>query len=134
MRETATFWHFNDRQRHALDGNRNLAVRAGAGSGKTSVLIERIVQLLARSWDQGTPLQLTSLLAVTFTRKAAAELQDRLRASFEQMARAAADTHETLFWSARLEELPRTSWLHYAGHAFSSYEQPWSSRLIVADG
>ena len=57
---------------------------AGAGSGKTSVLIERIVQLLARSFDQGTPLDLTAIVALTFTRKAAAELRGRFHLALEE--------------------------------------------------
>lgn len=109
MRPTATFKHFNDSQRHALDGNRNLAVRAGAGSGKTSVLIERIVQLLARSWDLGAPLGLPSILALTFTRKAAAEMQSRLRGAFERMAEQAPAEAEAPFWRRCLEDLPRTT-------------------------
>src|SRR5439155_11042968 len=82
MRETQTFQNFSDSQKQALDARRNLAVRANAGSGKTSVLIERIAQILAQSWDDGTPLELTKIVAITFTRKAAAELEDRLRLTF----------------------------------------------------
>src|SRR5947209_11274741 len=99
MRPTKNFLKFNDSQRHALDTCRNLAVRANAGSGKTSVLVERIVQLLARSWDEGKPLRLTAVVAITFTRQAAAELAERLRASFASMAQAAGDDRERAFWN-----------------------------------
>jgi ATP-dependent helicase/nuclease subunit A len=74
MRLTEAFQKFSDSQKQALDARRNLAVRANAGSGKTSVLVERIAQILAQSWDDGTPLELTKIVAITFTRKAAAEL------------------------------------------------------------
>ena len=67
MRPTKNFLKFNDSQRHALDTRRNLAVRANAGSGKTSVLVERIAQLLAQSWDDKKPLDLTQIVAITFT-------------------------------------------------------------------
>jgi ATP-dependent helicase/nuclease subunit A len=107
MRRTKIFAKFNDSQRQALDTRRNLAVRANAGSGKTSVLVERIVQLLARRWDERNPLDLTRIVAITFTRKAAGELQDRLRASFLELAEAAKDSKERAYWAARIEEIPR---------------------------
>src|SRR5947209_20423625 len=99
MRPTKRFQDFNDSQRHALDARRNLAVRANAGSGKTSVLIERLVQVLAHHYDHGDEsLELNQMVAVTFTRKAAGELQERLREAFEDMARAAADFRERTYW------------------------------------
>jgi ATP-dependent helicase/nuclease subunit A len=107
MRRTTTFILLNDSQRHALDTRRNLAVRANAGSGKTSVLVERIVQLLARHWDAGTPLSVTAIAAITFTRKAAAELRSRLRDSFVEMAGTSAVEREQLYWTAQSGELAR---------------------------
>ncbi|HLJ96003.1 MAG TPA: UvrD-helicase domain-containing protein [Gemmataceae bacterium] len=107
MRRTDNFRRFNASQRHALDTCRNLAVRANAGSGKTSVIVERIVQLLAKSWDEADPLSLSNIVAITFTRKAAGELQERLAESFRQLARGTLDPDEQAYWSARLEELPR---------------------------
>src|SRR6266852_7938615 len=107
MRPTDNFKKFNDSQRHALDTRRNLAVRANAGSGKTSVLVERIAQLLAQSWDDKKPLDLTHIVAITFTRKAAAELEERLRLVFQELAGPTAGPEERAYWSARIEELPR---------------------------
>jgi ATP-dependent helicase/nuclease subunit A len=106
MRPTKRFLSFNENQKHALDTGRNLAVRANAGSGKTSVLVERIVQLLAASWDTGAPRKLTELVAITFTRKAAAELQDRLRQAFAEQIATATDPGEQAFWASRIDELP----------------------------
>ena len=54
-----------------LDLTHNLIVRAGAGSGKTTVLIDRLI-VLVRS---GAPL--SSLVAITFTNRAAGELRER---------------------------------------------------------
>jgi ATP-dependent helicase/nuclease subunit A len=108
MRETKTFQKFSDSQKQALDARRNLAVRANAGSGKTSVLVERIAQILAQSWDKGKPLELTQIVAITFTRKAAAELEDRLRLTFREMKEMTKDLKEKEFWSKRIEELPRS--------------------------
>ncbi len=107
MLPTAKFRRFNAHQLHALDTRRNLAVRANAGSGKTSVLVERIVQLLARSWAEHPPLALGAVVAITFTRKAAAELQERLQESFRERVREAADERERAYWAGLIEEIPR---------------------------
>lgn len=54
----------------------NVVVTAGAGTGKTSLLIDRILHLLTRGHDR---LALTQIVAVTFTNKAASELKLRMR-------------------------------------------------------
>ncbi len=54
---------------------KNLLVSAAAGSGKTSVLTERIIRSLL---DRDTPADLSRMLIVTFTRAAAAELKGRI--------------------------------------------------------
>ena len=59
-----------------------LFVEAGAGSGKTKSLVDRVSTLVLRD---GIPVE--AVAAVTFTERAAAELRDRLRASFEHAAR-----------------------------------------------
>ena len=58
-----------------------LCVDAGAGSGKTSVLIDRIVRLI----DQRLA-SLDEVVAITFTEAAAAEMKERLRAAFRERA------------------------------------------------
>jgi len=63
------------------DTDRTLFVEAGAGSGKTRMLIERVQQLTL--WD-GIPMG--EIAAVTFTERAGAELRDRLRARLESAA------------------------------------------------
>ncbi|MBR4768213.1 MAG: UvrD-helicase domain-containing protein [Lachnospiraceae bacterium] len=52
---------------------RNLLVSAAAGSGKTAVLIERIIQKMTRKEN---PSSILDLLVVTFTNAAAAELRE----------------------------------------------------------
>ena len=68
--------NFTKAQKLAIDlRNRNVLVSAAAGSGKTATLTERIIRLLT---DAQTPCEITSMLIVTFTRAAAAELRARI--------------------------------------------------------
>ena len=59
-----------------------LLVRAGAGTGKTTVLVERFVRAVV---DDGVPVE--GMLAITFTDKAAAEMRERVRARFLELGR-----------------------------------------------
>lgn len=102
MKATANLDRFNIHQAQALDARRNLVVRANAGSGKTSVLLERIIQLLARG-----VVEIDGLAAVTFTRKAAAQLREKLAATFAELAGTFPTEHE--FWRRQIELLPRAS-------------------------
>ncbi|MDM7854191.1 ATP-dependent DNA helicase [Cellulomonas alba] len=66
-------------------------VVAGAGSGKTETMAARVVWLLANG-----VVAPDQVLGLTFTRKAAGELQDRVRLRLRRLARAAADAGVTL--------------------------------------
>ena len=71
-------------QRQAARPDLSVALRASAGSGKTKVLVDRFIRLCV----EDTPAQThpRSILAVTFTRKAAVEIQERLLAKAAAMA------------------------------------------------
>ena len=63
--------------------DRNVVVTAGAGTGKTTLLVERCVNLLMR---EPAPVGMTELVAMTFTNKAANEMKARLRDRLEALA------------------------------------------------
>lgn len=65
---------FTDTQKLACDISRNIAVTAGAGSGKTSVLVERYLWCL-----RNNGYQVRRIVAITFTEKAAGEMAGRIR-------------------------------------------------------
>ncbi len=69
---------------------RNVVVTAGAGTGKTTLLVERCVNLLMRR--EPAPVRVTELVALTFTNKAANEMKARLRDRLEALAGMAASS------------------------------------------
>ena len=60
---------------------RNILVSAAAGSGKTAVLVERIIHMIT---DAKNPVDIDRLLIVTFTNAAAAEMRERIGAAIEK--------------------------------------------------
>ncbi|PKL58787.1 MAG: DNA helicase UvrD, partial [Methanomicrobiales archaeon HGW-Methanomicrobiales-4] len=92
-----------ERQQEAITNHdTSLVVSAGAGTGKTYVLVNKYMNLLetfgegeARKQDQ---LSVLNILALTFTEKAAAEMKERIRSELEKK--------EGVFWDkCRLEFL-----------------------------
>ncbi len=73
-------------QRKVIDlRNRSMLVSAAAGSGKTAVLVERILSMIM---DTEHPVDVDQLLVVTFTNAAAAEMRERIRKAIEKAAEA----------------------------------------------
>ncbi len=67
---------FTPEQQKVIDlHNCNILVSAAAGSGKTAVLVERIIQMVC---DETRPVDIDRLLIVTFTNAAAAEMRERI--------------------------------------------------------
>ncbi|HXH23044.1 MAG TPA: UvrD-helicase domain-containing protein [Dehalococcoidia bacterium] len=87
------------RQRIVQQLDETLFVEAGAGTGKTRVLVERYVALVLAG------RRVEELVAITFTEKAAAEMRDRVRAELERRLRAGEGNAELLV--AALEGLDR---------------------------
>ena len=69
-----------DARARAVDPRYNVALEASAGTGKTRVLVDRYVNLLQAGVDP------VNILAITFTRKAAAEMRDRIMATLRAAA------------------------------------------------
>lgn len=76
VREMADKVRFTNEQQKVIDlRGRNILVSAAAGSGKTAVLVERIIRLIT---DPEDPVDVDRLLVVTFTRAAAAQMKDKI--------------------------------------------------------
>ena len=72
---------WTEEQRQVINlQNRSLLVLAAAGSGKTAVLVERIIQKIT---DTIRPVDIDRLLVVTFTKAAAAEMRERIMAAVD---------------------------------------------------
>ena len=61
--------------------DRNILVSAAAGSGKTTVLVERIIK---RVCDEENPVDIDRLLVLTFTNAAAGEMRERIRVAIDE--------------------------------------------------
>ena len=72
----------NEQQRAAVEASGEVFVSAGAGTGKTTVLVERFVRAVC---EHG--LDVESILVITYTRKAAGELRARIRAALRGRGR-----------------------------------------------
>ncbi len=67
---------WTEAQQKVIDSrNKNLLVSAAAGSGKTAVLVERIISMISEGEE---PIDIDHLLVVTFTNAAAAQMRDRI--------------------------------------------------------
>jgi ATP-dependent helicase/nuclease subunit A len=113
------------RERITRDLDLNMLVEAGAGSGKTTSLVDRMIALVAR----GTPVE--RIAAVTFTRKAANELRERFQLELERRVRTHRNEAEL---SLRYDRALRESSRAFLGtiHSFCGRllrEQPFEAGL-----
>ncbi|HZT84466.1 MAG TPA: UvrD-helicase domain-containing protein [Gaiellaceae bacterium] len=72
----------NEQQLAAVEAEGDVFVSAGAGTGKTAVLVERVVRAVT---ERG--LDVDSILVITYTRRAAGELRTRIRAALAERGR-----------------------------------------------
>ena len=93
---------FTDEQQAVIDARKsNLLVSAAAGSGKTAVLVERIIQMISSDLD------VDELLVVTFTRAAASQMKEKITAAIQRKLvqdpeNAHLQKQETLIHSAQI--------------------------------
>ncbi len=108
----------------ALDVTRSFIVQAPAGSGKTELLIQRYLSLLA------TVAEPEEVVAITFTNKAANEMQARVVAALERARRGevAAQAHEARTLAAAARILERD-----AAHGWQLLELPRRLRIMTLD-
>ena len=73
---------WTEEQKRVIDSEgKDILVSAAAGSGKTAVLVERIIRKIT---DQAHPVDIDRLLVVTFTHAAAAEMKERIAAALDE--------------------------------------------------
>lgn len=91
--------NLTEQQKLAVESiDQNVLVSAGAGSGKTMVLVERFLEVLKSNPDSG----IHDIIAVTFTRKAAEEMRSRLKSRLRQIVDQQGDDRKR--WSKLLAD------------------------------
>ncbi len=99
---------WTEEQKKVIDvRNKNVLVSAAAGSGKTAVLVERILSLVCGEGEDEKPLDVDRLLVVTFTKAAAAEMRERVGLALEKRLEADPENEhlqkqQTLIHSAQI--------------------------------
>jgi ATP-dependent helicase/nuclease subunit A len=113
------------RERIRVEIDRNMCVEAGAGTGKTTIMVDRIVEIVRTGYAT-----IDSMVIITFTEKAAAELATRVREAFERALRDSDDDLERERFDQALKNIYRAR--IETIHAFASSllrERPVEARL-----
>jgi ATP-dependent helicase/nuclease subunit A len=93
----------NEQQQMAIDEfASDLLVSAGAGTGKTSVLTKKYLKLLEKC-----EFKVSEIVAITFTKKAALEMSDRIQKEIREKYEQAVDPQEKAFWQTQLTEIEK---------------------------
>ena len=98
--------------------DRNILVSAAAGSGKTAVLVERILGKLTR---KDHPIDIDQLLIVTFTRAAAGEMRERLTEAVENYLEQDPENEHLI--QAAISELTKGKTIVTIAHRLVTIEQ-----------
>ena len=110
----------------ALDHQSSFIIQAPAGSGKTELLTQRFLKLLAHI--QNAPEE---ILAITFTRKAAKEMHQRIYKSLifaHYHANPPTEEHKKLTW-----DLAREALINDAKHGWNILNNPQRLRITTID-
>ncbi len=93
--------NWTENQKLAIEARSgSVLVSAAAGSGKTAVLVERVIQIVT---DSSNPVPIDRLLIVTYTRAAAAELRERINRALNSLI--SSDPHNS-WYRRQLVHLP----------------------------
>lgn len=96
---------WTERQREAIESRgKNILVSAAAGSGKTAVLVQRIIDIIIRE-----RVDVNSLLVVTFTKAAASEMKERIRSKLSQELMKDHSAEDTAYIRSQITALPNAS-------------------------
>ncbi|AKN30070.1 DNA helicase UvrD [Clostridium carboxidivorans P7] len=98
----SSIFGLSEEQEKAVDITKNIAVSAGAGSGKTRVLTNRYLRLLEGG------LQIEEIAAITFTEKAALEMKERIRKAINEKISSSDFDHKKQ-WMKHLDKLNRAN-------------------------
>lgn len=116
----------HQQRQQALDVTRSFIVQAPAGSGKTGLLTQRLLALLA------TVQQPEDILAITFTRKARGEMLERVLHALEQAASANEQPLDDPF-QQQLQSLAQQVLLRSKTLGWQLLEQPSRLRILTID-
>src|SRR5438309_8983410 len=105
-----------EHQKRALQHERHLSVTANAGAGKTTVLVQRFVEILLRTREP-----VSRLVAITFTENAAGELRKRIADLIELRLEHGSPEETRLLERARDELSDRKSTRLNSSHSSISY-------------
>ena len=109
-------------QRDAIEARGGtLLVSAAAGSGKTAVLVQRVMERLT---DEQHPTDADRLLVVTFTKAAAAEMRDRIAAQFPVCWKR---THIMFAYSAN-----RFYWRGHRSAPYTVFAANWCEKTFIS--
>ncbi|MBQ0013339.1 MAG: UvrD-helicase domain-containing protein [Proteobacteria bacterium] len=104
-------------QNNAADPSKNVWVQANAGTGKTSVLVQRLLRILFRSPDAKS----TGILCLTYTNAAAGEMRNRILSELRAWASASDDDLTDLLYSISEHKVPTPEDIAYARKMFFVY-------------
>src|SRR5205809_8027665 len=91
-----------NKKRQEMNLTRNIVIEASAGTGKTYTLVQTILQAL---FQKNLPME--ALVALTFTKKAAGEMKERIAAELQRIDRAEAMQESWRDWGQTLDQLKK---------------------------
>ncbi len=103
--------------------NRNLLVSAAAGSGKTAVLVERIIRMIT---EGEKPLDIDRLLVMTFTNAAAAEMRERVAAAIERKLSEEPDNEHLQIQATLVQQAQITTIDSFCLNVIRNHLIPWT--------